>query len=343
VSGALTINGTVSANGGSSTQYGAGGAGGSIWLVVNNTLAGVGSITADGGSSNGTTKSGGGGGGRIALDWGTKTFNGVIRAKGGTGYRNGKHGTIWVPSTKWTQLWNDTHPVNGDIAIVVDHNDASLPGPYTFGDLIIDSGVTLECQGDTADGPHGSGAVINAVNITVDGTLSASGLGFPQGQGPEPGYTGHESAGGAGHGGSGGNGPSSSGGSTYGLVNQPTALGSGGVVSYGTHAGGHGGGALKLNVSSTLTINGTVSANGGSSTQYGAGGAGGSIWLVVNTLAGSGTITADGGSSNSTAKSGGGGGGRIAVEYNVDGSSMSRTVSGGTGYENGQPGTIVWP
>ncbi|MDY6987281.1 MAG: hypothetical protein SWQ30_04415, partial [Thermodesulfobacteriota bacterium] len=220
------------------------------------------------------------------------------------------------------------------------------------GDLIIDSGVTLECQGDTAaintasggteGDPHGAGAIINAANITVEGTLSANGMGFPQGQGPEPGYTGHESAGGAGHGGGGGDGVNSLGGSTYGSVSQPTALGSGGVVSYGTHAGGLGGGAIKLDVSNTLTINGTVSANGGSSTQYGAGGAGGSIWLVVDTLAGSGSIIADGGSSNSATKSGGGGGGRIAVHFAVDTSSISQTVSGGTGYDNGEPGTIVW-
>ncbi|MDY6950658.1 MAG: choice-of-anchor X domain-containing protein [Thermodesulfobacteriota bacterium] len=351
VSNTLTITGTISANGGSSTQYGAGGAGGSIWLVVH-TLAGSGAITADGGSSNSTAKSGGGGGGRIALDWTTRTFDGVIKATGGSGYRYGKHGTIWVPSTRWTELWNATYHVNGDIAIVVDASDASLPSQYTFGDLIIDSGVTLECQGDTAainapsggtaGDPHGAGAIINATDITVEGALSASGLGFSQGQGPEPGYTGHESAGGAGHGGGGGNGPSSSGGATYGLVGQPTALGSGGVVSYGGHAGGIGGGAIKLDVSNTLTINGTVSANGGSSTQYGAGGAGGSLWLFTDTLSGSGAITADGGSSNSTAKSGGGGGGRIAVYFSVDTSSITQTVSGGTGYDNGEPGTLVW-
>jgi len=210
----------------------------------------------------------------------------------------------------------------------------------------------LECQGDTAainaasggtaEDPHGAGAIINAVNITVEGALSANGLGFPHGQGPEPGYTGHESAGGAGHGGGGGNGPSSSGGATYGLVSQPTALGSGGVVSYGGHVGGIGGGAIKLNVSNTLTINGVVSANGGSSTQYGAGGAGGSLWLVVDTLAGSGSITSDGGSCSSTNKSGGGGGGRIAVYFAVDTSSISQAVSGGNGYDNGEPGTVVW-
>jgi hypothetical protein len=352
VSDTLTINGTVSANGGGSTQYGSGGAGGSIWLIAD-TFTGFGLIAADGGSSSSTNKSGGGGGGRIALEWTTRTFNGVIQAQGGTGYRNGKNGTIWVPVNKWTELWSATYHVNGDIAVVVDSSNTSLPAEYTFDHLIIDSGVTLECQGDpavineasggTMGDPHGLGITINATNMAIEGTLSANGLGFPQGEGPEVGHTGHESAGGAGHGGSGGHGGSTPGGSTYGMLSQPTALGSGGVVSISSHCGGPGGGAIKLNVSSTLTVNGTVSANGGGSTQYGSGGAGGSVWIVADILAGSGSVTADGGSSSSTNKSGGGGGGRIALEWQTRTFDGVIRAKGGSGNGFGNHGTIWVP
>ena len=72
-----------------------------------------------------------------------------------------------------------------------------------------------------------------------------------------------------------------------------------------------GGGAVKLNVGSVLTVNGILSADGGSagsSPRY-SGGAGGSIWIVADTVAGSagGVIRADGG--NGTANYCGGAGG----------------------------------
>ncbi|MCC6230885.1 MAG: hypothetical protein IT432_16865 [Phycisphaerales bacterium] len=63
VSGALTVDGSVLANGGNGGAYGSG-SGGSIWISAG-TLTGVGAIRANGGSS--TNYGGGGGGGRIAV------------------------------------------------------------------------------------------------------------------------------------------------------------------------------------------------------------------------------------------------------------------------------------
>ena len=43
-------------------------------------------IIADGGNGNGS-EGGGGAGGRISLEWGTMNYDGLIRARGGSGYR----------------------------------------------------------------------------------------------------------------------------------------------------------------------------------------------------------------------------------------------------------------
>jgi hypothetical protein len=340
VSNTLTVDGTVSADGlryiGDRTG---GGSGGSVWIIAP-TLTGSGSITADGGIGY-ATEGGGGGGGRIALQWATRTFDGTIRAKGGTGWLSGHHGTIWVPSDKWDQLWNDTYHVNGDIALA--------PGEYTIYELNIDSGVTLECQGDNDGDPvEGTGVIINATNINIPATaaISADGLGFRSNEGPGAGtFISDQGAGGS-HGGMGGDGVSAPAASTYGSESAPISLGSGGAYNWSGFDtyGGTGAGAIKLVVSDTLTVDGTVSANG---VRYigghAGGGAGGSIWIITDILVGAGSIAADGGIGYAS-DGGGGGGGRVAVYYNTDSSSLSgsTTVSGGTGVDNGEPGTLVW-
>ena len=76
----------------------------------------------------------------------------------------------------------------------------------------------------------------------------------------------------------------------YGDLRQPVALGTGAGIS------NHGGGAIKLVVSGTLTLDGTIAADGATvaHASYG-GGSGGSVWLDVGTLTGAGAIRADGG------------------------------------------------
>ena len=101
------------------------------------------------------------------------------------------------------------------------------------------------------------------------------------------------------------------GGSTYGSVTAPVDRGSGGGNYSPSAPGGAGGGAIRMNVTGALLVNGRISANGGAGIGQGTGGgSGGSVWLTAGTLAGAGTISANGGAGNELG--GGGGGGRVA-------------------------------
>jgi hypothetical protein len=129
----------------------------------------------------------------------------------------------------------------------------------------------------------------------------------------------------------------------------PSDLGSGaggattcaGGVCWAANVGGNGGGAIRLEVSGTLTNNGKISAGGGNGGGYAGGGSGGSIWATIGTLTGSGTFTANGGV-NSSGGAQGGGGGRIALLYgNNNGFNLtSITANGGNG---GSPGSVYTP
>ena len=189
---------------------------------------------------------------------------------------------------------------------------------------------------------------ISATNLTVDtgGKIDASNVGYTggvnsSGNGPGGGqFQNGSSNGGAGYGGRGGSG-STFGGISYGSITQPTDLGSGGADTSNWGArGGNGGGAIKLSVSGTTTVNGSILANGETiSDTYVGGGSGGSIWIDTNTLTGSGTIAANGGNSPGAGNpAGGGGGGRIAIYYQNRSGTMTQgtatssiTVNGGTG------------
>ena len=117
--------------------------------------------------------------------------------------------------------------------------------------------------------------------------------------------------------------------------------------------GGGGGGALLIAASGTLTISGTIRANGGgagavsspSCTQElyaagGGGGSGGAIRLIATTLTGNGNLLAQGGGGGSAChgyNGGAGAGGRIRIEAET----LTRT--GGTTSPSasvGQPGPI---
>jgi hypothetical protein len=65
ITGALTVNGSVKSNGTGNGNYNGGGAGGSIWISAN-SVAGSGSVNANGGAI--CCGGGGGAGGRIAFD-----------------------------------------------------------------------------------------------------------------------------------------------------------------------------------------------------------------------------------------------------------------------------------
>ncbi len=112
VNGPLVVDGAIRANGANHNR--GGGAGGSIWIDAV-ALSGSGSIEANGGNGNGwcgSECSAGGGGGRIALyatslaggfDWPAVPDH--VHAHGGSGYRPGGAGTIYIKRA--SQPWGD--------------------------------------------------------------------------------------------------------------------------------------------------------------------------------------------------------------------------------------------
>ncbi len=113
---------------------------------------------------------------------------------------------------------------------------------------------------------------------------------------------------------------------------RPLSGGSGGGGGHSTSnsftcsagGGGGGGGALLLVANGTLSIDGTITANGGNGGQRltpscssaGAGGSGGAIRLAATTILGGGSVAAAGGTAGccSDAPANGGGAGRIRME-----------------------------
>lgn len=221
--------------------------------------------------------------------------------------------------------------------------------PRTYSSITINGTVTHYANSTSED---------YKINLTSSGdfTLNSAGSinvdtkGFTLGQGPGVGNGGGASGGGA-YGGNGGNSQSGIlGGTAYGDYKTPDRLGSGGG-DYGSRAG-VGGGAVKISVSGTATLNGTISANGGSSTTpfnnlSSGGGSGGSIWVTAGTLSGNGTLRANGGSPSDgrDGDGGGGGGGRIALYYTTSNANFANLMAlggrtQGVHAQHGGAGTI---
>jgi len=125
-------------------------------------------------------------------------------------------------------------------------------------------------------------------------------------------------------------------------VTQPDQLGSGGQNVWWNNVGGYGGGAIRLTVGGTLTVDGSVQSNGGTGTgggnsgSHGGGGSGGSIWIEATSINGLGTISANGGW-GVDGIAGGGGGGRIAIYCNAN-SFVGEIASIGAGVVGRQGG-----
>ena len=338
VGGTLTVNGQILARGtGDSTAPGGagdgeigGGSGGSIWLTVT-TLAGQGTISADGGNGDTDDDSGGGGGGRIAIYYSMNNFAGAISAcSSSISSIIGGAGTIYTKAS--SQIVGQVLVDNGGSAgadtglttpeafalTVTNYGNVVALAPLTLGALhIATNGSLTQFAGST------NMTIVVWSNAVIDlgGSLNADGKGYPLGTNRGPGTAIDNStyyAGGAGYGGLGGTAwRGSAGGPTYGSVTQPVDMGSAGATGDG-QPGSAGGGAMRLTVNGTLTVNGALSANGGSWTTsgyHGGCGSGGSLWLNVGTLQGAGVISANGGSGAFDGNGGAGGGGRIAIYY----------------------------
>ncbi len=178
----------------------------------------------------------------------------------------------------------------------------------------------------------------NNLLVEVGGQVNLDGLGFSQRSGPGAG----SSTQGGSHAGIGSANSSSS---TYGSVSEPTTLGSGGASRAG-------GGAAKISIAQSLTLNGSITANGlnmSSCPDNAGGGAGGSVWIDFTqanaSFSGSGTISANGGTSTGGSYSFcyKGGGGRISItgyENNNYLGSISANGGGTSHYGNAGTGTI---
>jgi hypothetical protein len=137
-------------------------------------------------------------------------------------------------------------------------------------------------------------------------------------------------------------------GAAYDDSTAPVKFGNSGVTVTTARSsfGGAGGGVVKVTLTGTLTLNGTITAVGGDGlandgyNQAGGGGAGGSVYIVMDTLAGSGgAITVAGGDGSADPAGGdppdggGGGGGMVALHYDTNSYSgfPTLTLDGGSG------------
>jgi len=227
------------------------------------------------------------------------------------------------------------------------------------GNLNVTSNSTVLCLGanntsTNASGQWvGQGVTINASNVLVEAgsQITADAQGYIGGIGAwgndygcGPGGAGADSGhgGGGGYGGAGG---AAYAGGTYGSPFEPVDLGSGGALNADASPGGrggNGGGAIRLIVAGSVTLNGTITANGenGQGGEQGAG-AGGSLWVSCGTLAGSGLFAANGGAGQGSG--GGGGGGRIAIYYSTNNAFIGFVASTANPVNNGgQQGSALF-
>lgn len=146
----------------------------------------------------------------------------------------------------------------------------------------------------------------------------------------------------------------SAGGPSYGndrllpLIGGSGGGGGAGGETFAGSGGGGGGGALLVAVSGTLTVNGSIRADGGDSGDFGGaghgggggGGAGGGIRLIATTIAGDGPITAGGGegwsSSTTISIRGTGGAGRVRFEAET----MNRSAGTTPQFSFAEPGPV---
>jgi len=224
-------------------------------------------------------------------------------------------------------------------SLTVERNSNNQPGVVTHSAGFSNRdghGVWLIVDGDVfVQGADGS---LVASRINVNGR----GYGEHQGPGAGTGSGSGASGSGGGHGGAGSPGTHSSsvGGGTYGSFAYPATMGSGGGPNSGSGAGG---GVLRLTVGGTLTVDGSIAANGAGASTFNTtgGGAGGSVWVRSTVVTGTGVISASGGSSNNSS-AGSGGGGRIAV-YSCNILMSPTQVFADTNTPRpGEPGTVYY-
>ena len=356
--GTLTGSGGISANGGIGPNTGGGGGGGRIAIHYDtNTFTGT--ISACGGSSGSCA----GGAGTIYTKGSAQSSGDLLIDNcGNSGSATPLSGVYTFDSVTVTHYgkWDVT---DSQLSIsqlsVADGGRVYLRMTTIVGEVEVANGGILYLQTATIDGnvEVASGGALWPLSgemgfeLTISGDLDVGGLisatskGYGSQNGPGVGGSGNYGGGGGAYGGDGGNGYGAGGGSVYGSVTEPMEPGSGGGRdNVYSKDGGAGGGAVRLTVGGTLTLDGTLTADGSDGSAYnpyggGGGGSGGSIYLTAGTLTGSGGISANGGIGPNTG--GGGGGGRIAIHYDTN--TFTGTISacgGSSGSCAGGAGTI---
>ncbi len=245
-------------------------------------------------------------------------------------------------------------PVYQNQDIVVRGCTVTINGAHTFASLTIEGDDNVGSHGVVTHDANFS-AGVNGMFLTITGNLTiqgplgklpasridVTGRGFPIGQGPGAGpnqgggSTMYWPQGGS-YGGAGALG--SPGGTTfrnydrvepapcYGSYIEPIDFGSGsGYCTLGPPGnpflqGSPGAGAVRLVVGGTAAIDGLIIADGGGAytSNWWAGGSGGSIWITADQFTGAGALRASGGPSGSGGAGGAGGGGRIAIHANTN-------------------------
>ncbi len=329
VGGTLTIDGEIAANGGTSSVAAGSGSGGSVWINAT-SITGVGGVRANAFSN--ACGNGGGGGGRIAVYGNRTAYTGTIECQGGFGGGPGSVYLDGLPDARPQLMYSGQGTTTLSQSLVV--TDANV-------DVVLRNSAKLSHPPSST-----SGLLIDiAGNLTIEGgsAIDVTARGFASGQGPGAGgdtptvfCSGRGGA--AGYGGSGGAGLGAGdpfGGGTYGSYATPSDLGSGGG-SNGNGPGSNGGGATRIIVGGTLTNNGEIAANGGTSSVAAGSGSGGSVWITAPTMVGTGAIRASG-FPNACGSTNGAGGGRIAVYADRTGFTGTIECHGAPG---GGPGSV---
>ncbi|ABQ27183.1 Ig-like domain-containing protein [Geotalea uraniireducens] len=382
--GTLTGSGTISARGGAATantNYGAGG-GGRIAIYYGVNTFPTANITASGGKGgDGSNPARNGGAGTIYLKDNVKSLGDLIVDNRGiltsntTTVPGGDYGLVDVRGGAAISMNGDLNP---GMDMVIAGSQLTVSGGIKApGNLTIDNSVVtvagavnvsgvLELKNQSVLSHYVATTTsqwkleVTAGSVTVDATskIDVSGKGYlggwRGGNNTNTGRTlGNTTDGGSvytnggSYGGLGG--ISAWGGNvngSYGNPQLPNELGSGGGGNgSSSNAGGNGGGLVKISAG-TMSLLGSILADGGT-TYVSGGGSGGSIQINVGTLTGSGTISARGGAATANTNYGAGGGGRIAIYYGVNAfPTVNITASGGKGGDgsntarNGGAGTI---
>ncbi len=230
-----------------------------------------------------------------------------------------------------------------DVSIegTLDHDPNTAAAPDPGGEWVPDARIRIVC-GDLTVAPGG--------RLLADERGFRGGSHYADGCGPGAGaaVTRAESASGADHGGISGK----SFGRVYGDRFAPELPGSGagGFGNSGADGhGGHGGGAILVEASGTVRLDGAVTANGGGNYNQSfvsGGGSGGSVFVACHRLEGAGRVEARGGPGGTHVwSSGGGGGGRIALVRCEDAAAGLTVDAGGgaarTNLWDGGTGTVA--